>query len=290
MRSQSAVGRSSAALAGCRAPAILQGLQGVGGAGDVERRGHGGGIARGLDHHTGTGAAGEFTHLIPGGTRGRVNGVGGAHPQPQLAPVRGRLHQDHAGAHGRSRRSGAQTDGPAAEHGHRVARLGAPDGTQGVIGATERLHGGALLPVQLVGQPVTPVLAHLEELRGGSADGEPEVVAAAVDCALAHDPVAGTEAAHLGANLDHLARPLVAGDDGEAHRHDAIARQQVEVGVADTHLPERHEHLVRPDPRLVDIADLRHARLREDRRLHPGHPLDSAGLIAAALLVRPSAG
>ena len=58
------------------------------------------------------------------------------------------------------------------------------------------------------------------------------------------DPVAGLEAGDVLADLDHLARPLVAGDERVVERDDVAPFEQLEVGVADADRAGGDEHLV----------------------------------------------
>ncbi len=192
----------------------------------------------------------------PAGRRCRVDELGGAELGAELAAVLQRLDQHRPPAEGGRGGDGAEPDRPATEHGHVVAGLDPAEAADGVEGAAERLDGGALLPGQLVGQAVRPVGADLEALGGRAADREAEVVGAAVDRALADDAVAGAHVAHLRADGDDLAGPLVTWDDRELDGDDVAVGEEVEVGVADAHLAGGDEHLVASDRRLVELGDL----------------------------------
>ncbi len=145
-----------------------------------------------------------------------------------------------------------------------------------------QLNGSTVAPCcqdSSSGSAVGPVGADLEPLGGRPADREPEVVGAAVDRALADDAVARAHVAHLRADRDDFAGPLVTWDDRELHGDDVAVGEEVEVGVADAHLAGGDEHLVATDGRLVELGDLGALWCRKHECLH-----DSPLLVVAKTL------
>jgi hypothetical protein len=75
------------------------------------------------------------------------------------------------------------------------------------------------------------------------------------DHALPQHAITGLEVGHVLAHLDHLPGPLVARDDRVVEGDDVAPFEQLEVGVADAHRPQRHQHLVGADPRGIDLGE-----------------------------------
>ena len=158
-------------------------------------------------------------HLVEA-ARARVDGEGRPEPLGQVEAVRVEIGDDdvaRAGvAHDRGRhaadRAGAGDEHVLAEHG---------EGERGVDGVAERVEDRG--DVHVDAGPVVPDVRHRQrdELGEGAgpvhADalrvraqvppaGQAVAAAAADDVALAADQVAGVEVAHVGADLDDLAR------------------------------------------------------------------------------------
>ena len=195
-----------------------------------------------------------------------------ADDHPRAAGGQRRQHRDHAD------RPGADDHGDVARldlhlgrgmhaHGQRLDHrtLGIGDMVRQLEGEVGRMHHGrAQDAVHGRGGPephgrVEVVLA------------QPRRAAARVrDAGLHADPVAGLEFGHGRADLDHLARRLVAEDHRllDHERADRTMRVIVHVAAAHPDGPQRHPHVARPQP-LVDgdvpqldlVLALQHQRL-----------------------------
>ena len=183
----------------------------------------------------------------------RVEHVIGTELARELPAGRGGLGHDHLGAVAHGRGHDAEPDRPGSEHEHGVAGVEVVGAHRRVVAAAERLDEGALGPGEVVGEAVEPGLLGDEELGGGTADAEAEVVVP--DDALADDAVAHAETLDVAAHPDHLAGPLVAGDDGELEGDDVATGEELEVGVADADAATGDEHLVGAELGRVDLVD-----------------------------------
>ena len=123
----------------------------------------------------------------------------------------------------------------------------------------------------MLGQAVHDLLGHRDELGVAARPREPErldalaplrLAAAAApaamadDEAFAHDAVAHLHGLHVGADLEDGARPLVAGDDREAHppRVGEDAGHHLDVGPAQARLAAADEDVVGPHGRRLHLS------------------------------------
>ena len=185
-----------------------------------------------------------------------------------------------------------QADGAAAHDADVVAGLD-PRAIGDVQGDRRRVDDGADLEAHGVGQREDALHAVHDVLGVGAlvvvAVLAVEVhdavvlaeVVAALDALLADAAGVVTRAGHAvadlpagllgtGAELDDLAGPFVARDDGEGRRPEArvVAGDEVRVGAADGHRAHPAEHLHGTGLGDRDILDLEPLRLEHDQRLH----------------------
>ena len=86
-----------------------------------------------------------------------------------------------------------------------------------------------------------------KEFRRCTADREAKVVIA--NNAVANDVITLLEVGHLGANLHHFTRPLVAGNDWVAKWNDVAAFEQLNVRVANANCTRCNQYLIISDVR-----------------------------------------
>ena len=211
--------------------------------------------------------------------------LGGAEPARELELVLAHAEGDDARRRMQAQKGdGQRAERPDADHADRLAGLGGRL-LEAAQDDRRRLDEDAGVEGDVLGQAVHDLLGHRDELGVAARPGEPErldalaplrLAAAAApaamadDEALADDAVAHVDGLHVGPDLDDGARPLVAGDDREAHpsRVGEDAGHHLDVGPAQTGLAAVDEDVGGPHDRRrhLSVGDL--VRSLDDDRPH----------------------